>query len=357
MLNHARRIHDDIRLFFLAFPAAGVALLALAMLRTLRARKFGASALRLRFYPARPGGDLAGMIHVARPITQKGPMELRLLCVNHITNFFSDRTSTYERVVWHEAQSLDSLPPSGNGTNIPVMFRLPPDAKPSDNSDMLSIILWRLEARCSAAGVNYFARFEIPVSIKTDIQPQPAAPPPARMKLTEPGIICQPLAAGGLQIQIAASHHRSKAVIPAIFGILLTGGAIGLALWPLPALMRIIIMPVAAFILFIGGVFDYIAAYKWLVNTQITARRGLLTVQRSVAMFHHETTYRAADLTELAAGIEGKLMVNNQTTYYYGFFIIQRGGKKTWLAGGMFHKDYADWLAQELQSTLGPLSA
>jgi len=360
--------HQAMPLLALAFPVAGLGFLAWALRRTTRIVKFGDSIFHPLNLPAVPGGNLAGTIHVARAVRCTGKMELRLVCVEVVQN----GKNRSEHILWQQPQTLDDLPACGDGTDIPVLLHVPADARPSSAFNKLDEgIHWRLEARCKTAGVSYFCRFEVPVFIATPAeiaaaasaaQPvaihRPVGASDLRRKLSEHGIICQPLAGQGLRIHFAAARSKSGAFIATIIGLAFTCIAVGIAFSSSDPLFRILTWSFAAIPLLMGLVFDFAAIYCWLATSQITARHGWLTVENRLLFFHWQKSFTAQGISDITGAEAGTWTVTSnsgQTTTHatYGISLKTRDGKSIMLAGDIVHQDYAAWLADEINAALG----
>jgi hypothetical protein len=354
LIRAAIHKHNNAGLFYAIVPVVGIGLLLGAIRRTVRARKFGQSSLRLKTSPVKPGGDLSGVIHVSRAIARRGPVTLRLVCVRRER---APKGNSSEHVIWEKRQSLEEIAGSADGVEIPVGFLLPPDAAPSTLWGLGDQILWRLEARCKTTGVSYFSRFEIPVS--ADSVQQPVAAPvqqvATRGKWTEAGIHCQPTAGRGLNIQAAAGRNKGQAMILAIIGLVFTGIAVTLAILNVPTPMRVVALSMAAVCVFFGGLILLAAVCMWMVRTEVTARHESITVARSVPLFRRQRTVAAADISELKCKSDGSMRLNQKVTIYYGVLMTTRNGRETWLVNGLHEKDYAEWIADGIRTAVGAI--
>jgi hypothetical protein len=348
-------------LLALAFPAIGFALLAHTLRRTLRILKFGDSVFHLHTLPAQPGGDLAGVIHVTRPVESTAPMQLRLMCVNRVVNRGGRRTQIVDHILWKQEQTVDDLLQSANGTRIPVLFHIPADAKPSSDSNFGDRILWQLEVSCKTAGVNYLARFEVPVFVVTS-QEQIAAPPPKadegtpdwNSNYSERGITHQPVAGGGWRIHFDPGRNKASAKATTAIGLVITAVAIGMALLPVDSLTRIVTVSIAAVMLFIGGVFDYIAIYLWFFSTDIMVRPGSLILETGTSLFRRRRTFNAEDISDLSFKKDGESSSNgSEPRISFGIQMKTRDGKMIWIASNIFQGNYAEWLAEQIKKTVG----
>src|SRR5262249_18703869 len=64
----------------------------------------------------------------------------------------------------------------GVGTTIPIHFRVPVDASPTDDSNADDRIVWRLVVTAAVPGVDYAATFEVPGFRPAAIAVPPTAP-------------------------------------------------------------------------------------------------------------------------------------------------------------------------------------
>jgi len=358
MVSVALKEQDHARLVTLAFPAAGLGLLLWALRRSLRARKFGGSILHVNTDPAKPGGELAAVIHVDRPVPGGGPIRLRLRCIQRRTT----RKSKTERVLWQQSQNLDKVASNLDGTDIPVRFQIPADAPTTNGVDLRREILWRLEARGQSGLVNYFSRFEVPVGVAAVQETAPQTParaplhrgvgPDPRAQLRERGIDCQPLEGGGLHLHLVAG--RRKLVAPTVIGLILTGIAVALFLAPLPDLMRIITIAFGSLILLLGAFFDYIAFYNWLVSQDVKVHQGSLVMERRALFFHWGRTFDIRDIAQIICQQDGgESNSSGVAATFHGIQLKTRDGKSTWLASNISQADYAAWLTDEINAALG----
>jgi hypothetical protein len=288
--------HDKARWLALAFPAIGLGLFIWAARRTWRIRKFGPSVFHLQTLPATPGGDLAGTIHVARKFPADSGILLKLVCNNRSVEGFGRRARVIDRLVWNESQTLDYLPECREGTDIPVLFHIPPDAKCTSELALGDGVRWKLQVRCKTGGVSYYSLFEVPVFLAEPMAVAvPAESSDPRSKLGERGIVCE-RTGGHLQIHFAR------------------------------------------------GVFGFKAVSRWFTSAQITVRYGSLTVSRESPIFSQEQTYKIADVANVyreSHGIRHRLVLET------------RDGDTICLATGIRQRDYAEWLADEIKETIG----
>jgi hypothetical protein len=364
VISEVAKNHDFKRLVFLILPAIGVGLLAYAVRRTLQITKFGASVLNLQTLPATPGGDLIGTIHVARHFEPEAATHLRLVCINRTPAAGGGNTQFREKLLWESEQSIDQLPLSRNGTDIPVLFHLPPDARTSSDENFRDQIIWRMEASCKVDGVDYLSRYEIPVfDIKApEVSPPEQAPAEEPVfhgslrdgELDEPGIFCKHTADGGWQIHFGPGRNKSSAMTTSVIGLGLSAAGIGLILLPFGSLLRVVTVVMGCVALFVGGTFVYIAFFLWFVSTDITVSRGLLVLERGIPLYRCRQTFQASDISEVIYKVDGRSQIGDgAANTFYGIQLKTRDGKTVWIANNISEKENAVWLAGGIKTAIG----
>jgi hypothetical protein len=361
--------HDQLWLLALAFPAIGVGLLIWAVRRTRRITKFGPSAFHLRTLPATPGGELAGTIRVTRKFEPKSGIQLQLACIVRFVTGFGRHARVIDRVVWKEARTLERVAPCNDGMDIPVLFRIPADAEPSSDLEFGDGVRWRLEARCKTAGVAYYSRFDVPVFVVAEpeftARRREFVTPPARLepsdprgKLGERGIVMDRTAGGRLRIQFAAARNKSFIAFTAIIGLALSVMAMAMVNRFGTGTERIMTIGVASMVLFLGGVFVFIALFNWLATEEITVRYGSLTAERRGPLFRQQRTYKLGDVSDIFQKIEtGSSSASGggsaKKKSFHRIMLKTRDGELIWIAKDIVQGDYAAWLADEIKETLG----
>jgi hypothetical protein len=362
MARDALKEDDPFKLLALAFPAAGLGLVLWAARWSWRIRKFGRSILHLERGFVPPGGELAGTIHIARPISGDRPTRLRLRCIQR-TRYAHNRSRPREIVLHQQAQTLAGPPNDlgGTETDIPIRFRIPADAELSTHSDGRGDILWRLEVRRKSGLVSYFARFEVPVGVADSREPTLLPCPESAIhpgvgvdhgtQPREAGITCRRLEDGALHLRLAAA--RRKPIGLTLIGLVLTGVAGGFFLAPAPGLMRIITFAGGSLVLLPAAFLDYIAVWLWLVSQEVTVRGSSLVMRQGIGPCHWGRTFEARDIAEIKCKIDGgSSSGNGPALTYYGIQLQTRDGKSAWLASNITDGGYAAWLTGEIQDAL-----
>lgn len=162
---------------FMRIIALGVGVVATALIVQgvriqLHRRKFGESILVLDRVPVRLGRDLRGEIECGVPATM-APVDgfhIRLRCVHRWQedirrgNDQTRRTRFRLDTLWEDEHQIAGRRDPTHGTlRIPVGFRLPADRPASSVPGGDDGIIWEVRVTAQMRGLNYNARFEIPV--------------------------------------------------------------------------------------------------------------------------------------------------------------------------------------------------
>jgi hypothetical protein len=154
----------------LLFPAVGLGLLVWAVRATWRWRRFGESHFVPSTRPGVVGGRLAGQVELSRRLQPQRGFEARLACVHVRVTGSGKNRSRHEDVLWEDLRTVpsDGLAMGPRGTSVPVAFAIPRRLEPTSPEAGDSTIEWRLDLSAGLPGVDYFARFEVPVFVTAD---------------------------------------------------------------------------------------------------------------------------------------------------------------------------------------------
>jgi len=153
-------------LFFLIFPAAGLALLIAAIYTSLRRLKFGLSVCTIDTVPIRRSHPFHGEIEMRGDAVPDGGYRLRLVCVRRIVRGSGKSQSVDEQALAQQEMRVSAASamrsPAG-GVRIPFSMTVPSEGPSCDIRNPREQILWRLEAAAEMPGIDYAASFELPV--------------------------------------------------------------------------------------------------------------------------------------------------------------------------------------------------
>ncbi len=147
------------------FPVVGLGLLVWAARSALRWRKFGRSHLVLSTLPGVVGGHLAGTVELGHRVRAEKGFRSTLSCVRIRYTGSGKSRSRHEDVLWQEDRDTPTgeLREGPRGTAVPVAFTIPYRLDPTSPEQDESWIEWRLDLSADLPGIDYAARFEVPV--------------------------------------------------------------------------------------------------------------------------------------------------------------------------------------------------
>ena len=136
-----------------------------------RHKKFGKPLFKLRSATGVIGGKLEGNIHGESQIELPGEFKVQLACYQQSGGGDNSKV----KKLWDASQPVRL--PGGTGIFvIPVSITIPANCEESSDADPGNLVFWRLEATAKVPGVNFLARFEVPVfKPRSSTTPSPAA--------------------------------------------------------------------------------------------------------------------------------------------------------------------------------------
>jgi hypothetical protein len=334
----------------LIFPAVGLGLLAWAIHATLRFRRFGVSRLELSTIPVPISRSLRGTVVSTGALDARERLRVTLTCVRRVTTGSGKSRSTSERVLWQEEQHVEgrqTRSAEGMVTSIPVEFRVPSDAEPSDASNPRDQVVWRLAVTAEVPGVDYASTFEVPVFRTAESEePTPATPmsPPA-----PPEPYVQPASS---RVQVTRNRRGTEIVFPAARNPSAAAGLTGfLALW-LGAVWATVHFDAPLVFQLLFGVFGLFLLWAtialWLGVTRVTVGDGEVVVSSGLLAPFRERRLSAADVAEVVAKIG--MQAGNRP--YYDLVLVRKDGKQIPAGRGIRDKREAEWLAGTVREAL-----
>lgn len=327
----------------LIFPIVGLGLGTWAVREAIRVRKFGISVFELAHVPGVVGRGIGGLVRTTVPLRPDEGFLVRLSCIHRRTTGSGDDRSTSESVLWQESETVTDIDddPEGDGVMVPVAFRIPADARSSDDSDSNDELLWRLEAAASVPGVDYKATFEVPV-YRTAESVQADAELPGR---SEPPVAAEPFAQPP-ESRIRVRHYGRDVDIdfPAARNpgpaLLVTGfmAAFSGFVWLMTAMDAPLLFPA------VFGLVDLmlivLVLSLWFGVSSVQVRGDTLVLARGLVFPWRVTTYRADDVE----GVQTRRGMQSGNRIYYDLILAARG-KERRIASSLRRKREAEWLA------------
>ena len=336
----------------LLFPVVGVGLLIRAIRETIEWRKFGNSVFRMNTVPGVIGGEISGTVDLASSFDPGQVFDASLSCINRRKTSTGKTTSTIETILWQE--KLDSIRPEARleamGSAVPVRVSIPPECLPSDGRNPNNAILWRLEVHAAVPGVDYDAKFEVPVfttaSSKASLQSEESQePPPSGYEPTAgAGISLDALPTGGAVISVKPARVGGPLAATAVFTALWTGVIVFLAALGVPGLF------VAIFSLF-ELILLFAVAQLGFGRSRILFEADSVTVQNSVAGIAVRSTISARDIESVTPTIG----MQSGKSVLYAVTITFRNGRKQVMRVNLKEKHDAEWLAAEIRRRISQM--
>ena len=334
-------------LFLALFPLAGLILIIAATYLTLRRRKYGVSLCRLERVPIALGATLRGEIQArVRDLPAEG-FRLVLSCVRRIVTGSGKHQSVREQIRWEDEQTIGSgiAMPGPDGVRIPFRFALPADGDPTDDRNARDRMLWRLLVTADVPGIDYTARFELPVygtAAAHEDQAWPAPPFRSATWTPPPVMHFTPSRGGGEEIVIRAGRRPWEWVVTLAFYALWFGALAYVADFGAPSFavgfFALVSMIVLAFSV------DYLAG-----RSDIRAERSGITVRRSWLGIGRTRTIDAAEI----ASIESPIGLDSRPRAFYDVQAVLRSGKTVNLARNIATKRDAQGLAARIGRAVG----
>lgn len=342
-------------LIALIVPAGGLGLIAGAMAALRRWRKFGQSVFQMAAVPGLVGGQLAGVIRTTCKVLPQDGFRLTLRCVQTIvTNSGRDNSGTRENLLWEDDQVVarDLLQTDPDHSAIPVLFAIPYECRPTDETVANNQTRWRLAVQAKMPGLDYRAAFDVPV-FKTD-QSDPdfkadpdttaayAAPPDPDRDLREAGVLKAPAPGGeGYEFTFPMCRRLDLPLGCGLFTAFWTGIVVVLFCVKAPLLFPI------AF-----GLLDVLlllaVADLCFYRSVVEASPGGLLLRGGWFGLGRTRRLEAADV----AHIKTAMGMQSGQAVYYNIIVTNRNGKKFTAAKNVFSHRLATAVTAQIQQAL-----
>jgi len=155
--------HGPAHYFILLFPVIGLLALVSAIYALVRRGRYGVPVFELVTLPAPLGRALGGHVRIPRGLPVASQIEIGLKAIHRTVTRTGKNTSTREAVLWETRRVLPGTVGDGPGVSVPIAIPIPREAPETSAANANDRILWRLEIRSAVPGVDFLARFEVPV--------------------------------------------------------------------------------------------------------------------------------------------------------------------------------------------------
>lgn len=155
-----------LRTIVAAIVAGAIVLLSIATYRTLRTWRYRNVRLYLHANPYRPGGTVSATLKATSKLAPTGPIKVTLAYVHEwVTTSNRGVTFTHEDILWSDTCSIETaaMKMSPGTVEVPIDFELPNHVDSTDDAIHSDRHYWRIETEAPVKGIDFKARFEIPV--------------------------------------------------------------------------------------------------------------------------------------------------------------------------------------------------
>jgi hypothetical protein len=292
------------------------------------------------------GGQLAGVVRVPRSIEATDGFRITLNCLDWV----AAGKGRHEESVWQDEQLvMEPMRGDGEGTAIPVLFAIPFDCLETTRPGQTDEIHWRLDIAARVPGVDYNAKFDVPVFKTAESRPdfkldeglvaQVGAGPNPDLVLREAGIIKEPLASG-VRLVFPMARHAAAALVftAALAGMLIV-------IWVMHA-----VAPIMAIIFGLFGLLVvYIVLDLWFYRSVAEASPLGLMLQGGLFGIGRTRLIPMEDIQEFTLN-EG---MRSGTTVWNNILVALRNGKKQTVGKMITGKLAQRAVINELQTALG----
>ncbi len=343
------------------FPIIGVCSVFWAIRATLRYKKFGVSELHLRAVPAQPGAFLAGVVRVKAQLEPSDGYHVKLTCIHRTVTGSGKHRSTHEEVLWQEQHVVDRELKGGDlmTTQMPISLALPEDASETTIDNPRDRVFWLLEVSADVFGVDYAAKFEVPV-FRTDrvaqlvddyVDGEDWAADYRRPVDRSSGAVWAGERESGVRVERRAQGVKEFYFPPGRN----VGAAIGLTcftavwsgfIWIMLELGAPVLFPV------FFGLFDALlivaCASMWLGSTRTLIDGRTITVQSRILGIGSTKRIQVGEID----GVDLSIGMQSGRTPYYDIIVRCRDGRKVSLGSSIKDKREAERILDEMKGCL-----
>ena len=352
----------------LIFPIMGVIPIVRAIRQTVAHFNFDGTYFEMSSVPGVIGRELKGQIQARFPHSPDHGIHLRLSCVYRVPVTPGTSQGSGERILWRDEADVSSaqLYPGPAGTAIPVAFRIPLDAQPTEKRNGRYEFVWVLEALADVPGVDYHQVFEVPV-FRTQQTPanseleDTSAPVPA--PAVRPAALTVRVRQNpeGTEYYFPAARNKNLAAFVTVILLIFVSSSLFLIhTFPMHGAGILIVMGFGSACLALGfGLASLLLLYftiqLWFGTTRVVMGARGLTLQSGVL---GGGKVQQVSFSEVAS-ISDRIMTQrggSTGTPYYDIQLTLGNGKKLTLGRSLRNKREAEWLVEEMRR-LGGLQA
>lgn len=330
----------------LVFPLVGLALIIWLGRLWLADRRYGRATFTLDTLPAALGDRLSGELTVPASLPAGSMLRVHLDCVRRRTTGSGRHRSTTEDLLWQDEQRLPLQPHHLlQGTRVHLVFPLPADQPPSDDTDPENRVLWRLRAQADVPGVDFSALFEVPV-FRVATGTHAPEQGPAVSEAAEPADwrrtgVEPRYGAEGFEYYFAPARNKGIASGLTLIALVFSGATA--ALWLADQLLMALIFGLFSLILL------WASLHTWLIRSRLVPGHGRLRMRRGYTASGKLRDIGAADISAIT--FEPGMRAGH--TQYYDLIAELAGGRRIRLADMLRGRRDTGALARHLSAAIG----
>jgi hypothetical protein len=359
MFRENRIVGEWSNLVGMLFPVFGLMLIWCSIGAVLRRRKFGRAVFEMASTPGVIGGQLAGVIRIPAKIEPEDGFCITLNCVQKKVCGDSAR----EDVLWQDEQRIarglsDSDP---DESAIPVLFQIPYDCRPTDETTSQNETIWRLAVSAKGLGANVAIDFNVPVFQTPESDPsfvvdrnliaEYVEPDDPDRDLDETGVIkTRSFTGKGFRLVFPMARMPGTAFLFLLGACIFGGIPIGLSFTDTPWFVRLLFGVLFAFF----GLFLLLASFDlWFFRSVVDVSASGLTVVGGWLGVNRRREIDVADIEKIVP--YSRMSTSNGPTkkVYYDIDVIRKTGKKVTIGKRIFGKRLVESVIRQIEEGLG----
>ncbi len=336
-------------LFVFLFPLIGIGLIIWTVVSFIRLIKYGESVFIMKSIPGVAGGALKGIIVTKVNVKSENGFKVELNCINRHYSGTGKNRSTAERILWQDEYLIkhEVFEDDPTQSAIPVLFKIPFDAKETNEENPRDAIIWKLKISADVPGIDYKAIFEIPVFRTEESRENFEIDSSSLNKYMEKttgdsllkssGIISEKLMNGGVKFIFPTA---GKKAIP-LFLFSIVWSVVVALLWIIgspPMMIKIIFTAVLPFLFY--GFLD-----RLLYKSEVTVSNGSISIMNGWIGFRSVHNLSSSDIEEI------KLEDTTQSdkVIFSSIILITNSGKKITIARRIDDRLHARHIIEEIK--------
>jgi hypothetical protein len=345
------------------FPAVGVVLVFSAVVSVLRWRKYHGSVFEMASVPGVIGGQLAGVIRVPVKVAPEEGFRLTLNCVCRVTTSSGRSSNTSESVIWQDEQVIahEILESDPERSAIPVLFQIPYECHPTDETEANRQVLWRLNVSARTPGLDFASSFEAPVFKTSKSDPDFKVDRSLIAKYEAPADPDRDLRDAGLIKAQSPSGEGFRLVFPmARFpGIGIVSLLVGLAFAAVPFALHNF-EPESWIGLLFGVVFGLaglgllaLSGYTWFYCSTVDVSASGLTIVGGLFGRGRERQIAAADVVDIRPVSRMSSGEGQSAKVYYDVEVVCSGRRTVTAGKWILGKRLANSIIHQIKQAMG----